>query len=298
MQHEILVPLDGSVRAEAILPHARAWAQATDSALHLLRVIRPPEVPDPLTGEVEPGTIPYATWEAEWRQAHSYLDAVAAPLTAAGLVAQVDIHEGDPATAIVTHAAVAPQVEGIAMTTHGRSGLDRVLFGSVAEAVIHAVPKPVLVIRARADTEPAPAAPRLPYQTILVPLDGSVVAEAALRQALPLVHAGGATLVLVVALDETSPDTLPDLSWTGATAAPPAYLAEIVAHTALPVERVQTRILTGPPAATILWCADQVGADLIAMATHGRMGLERAIHGSVALEVVRRTSRPVLLTRG
>jgi nucleotide-binding universal stress UspA family protein len=62
MQPQILVPLDGSGLAELILPHAKIWAHSTGSQITLLHVIPPPAVPEPLTGAVAPGAIPFPTW--------------------------------------------------------------------------------------------------------------------------------------------------------------------------------------------------------------------------------------------
>jgi len=284
MQPEILVPLDGSVAAEAILPHAQHWARVTASTLHLLRVVPLPQIIDPLNGRAVGGTVPYERWAHERALAHAYLEGVRAVITAGGVPVTTTIHEGEPATAIVIHATVAPAVHGIAMATHGRRGLERMLFGSVAETVLQAAPKPLLVIHTLPDSRsPTPTDP-VAYRTILVPLDGTPGAEKALAQALPLITTGMTTLVLVCAVAGDDPSESPD-----------TYLARLAQQTGLPAGQVQTRLLTGAPIDTILGCSAQVDADLIVMAPQPLQGLDRLLYGSVTWEVIRRASRPVLL---
>ena len=141
----ILVPLDGSRRAERALDHARAMSALGDARVTLLRVAVPRLVsgvmpPPPVLGQDEPSE--------EEREARAYLDAVAASLgdavpgvaTRTAVSARVD-------DAIVTAAREA-RADLIAMTTHGRSGLARVLLGSVATSVVRKSPVPVLLVRA------------------------------------------------------------------------------------------------------------------------------------------------------
>jgi nucleotide-binding universal stress UspA family protein len=295
---QILVPLDGSAVAEAIVPHARVWAQTIDASLLLLQVIRAPRVDDPLTGLVsDPDTNPYPVWEAQREQARTYLDTVAAHLAAEQVPVETAIREGDPATIITASASATPDIVGIAMCTHGRSGLDRVIFGSVAEAVMHAVPKPLLVLGHRPphdDTIPAG-----PYRTILVPLDGSPAAEVALRQAQLLAAPTNAILVLVTVAPAPN-DALTELSWAVATAPPidrgyEDYMTRVAQRVESAGTKVQTRITRGRRAATIRQCATQAGANLIVMVTHRRAGLERFVYGSVSIQVVQGAVCPVLL---
>lgn len=295
---QILVPLDGSATAEAIVPYARVWAQTIDASLLLLQVIRAPRVDDPLTGIVsDTDTIPYPVWEAQHAQAHAYLDTVAAHLAAEQVPVETAIREGDPATIITASASAAPEVVGIAMRTHGRNGLDRVIFGSVAEAVLHAVPKPLLVLGHRPPPDaPIPAGP---YRTILVPLDGSPAAEVAIRQAQLLAAPTSASIVLVTVAQP--PNGVPtELSWAVETVPPTdrgaeEYMARVAQHVETGGLKVQTRIAVGRRAATIRQCAVQAGADLIVMVTHRRAGLERFVYGSVSIQVVQGGICPVLL---
>jgi HSP20 family protein len=140
----ILVPLDGSREAESILPLAEGLVDSLDGDLVLLRVLIPytamplPDVPSPIAVE--------AAQEVQTEVAE-YLSGLAATITARGLRVQCAAPSGDPARRIVDTAREM-DVALIAMTTHGRTGLSRVLFGAVAESVVRDAPVPVLLMRA------------------------------------------------------------------------------------------------------------------------------------------------------
>ncbi len=125
------------------------------------------------------------------------------------------------------------------------------------------------------------------YQRIMLPLDGSDLAQTALPHALELCRGLGATLVLLYVRDPRS----------GSTEAARRYLEYVRTQhnsSGVPIEIV---VREGPVAAAIIEAADVERADVIAMATHGRSGLQRAVYGSVAEQVLRGSSKPVLLVR-
>jgi len=134
----ILVPLDGSPLAETALPAALELARTSGGAVLLLRTI---EVPAP---SPEPGPVRLEVA----REAERYLDDVARRLRGEGARdVAVALWQGSAGQAIVT-AADRHDVDMIVMTTHGRTGLQRDCFGSVAEAVLRGTGRPVLVVRA------------------------------------------------------------------------------------------------------------------------------------------------------
>jgi nucleotide-binding universal stress UspA family protein len=300
MQPQIWVPLDGSALAETGLPHAALLARTTGSTIVLFQVVLPPVLISPMLGAVPTPTLDFGTEEAAIAAAQAYLAGVAGPLEAQGQPVQTAVTVGDPATAIVAWAAHDPSGRRIAMVTHGRSGLERWLLGSVAAKVLQSAPTPVLLVRA-----PAPP-PAQPYRMIMVPPDGSPLAERALTAGLPLAQASGATLLLLTVAPpleaNTGAEGATELSWA---VAPPAavtadlerYLAEVARDQVPGTIPVQTRVITGHPAEGILQASDAMEADLIVMATHGRGGLQRLWLGSVAWKVVQHARRPVLLIR-
>ena len=300
MQPQILVPLDGSALAETILPHAMELARATGSRLVLLQAVPPPMPAAPMMGAIPPPAITDEVWETENAAARTYLAATAETLAARGVHVETILSNGDAATEIVDWAAQDPPNRRIAMATHGRSGLSRWVFGSVAEKVLHAAPVPLLLVRVPPD--PGPPVAARPYQTLLIPLDGSALAERALVQAVPLAQATGARLWLLTVVPTPDMAALTEFSWV-----PPgedairAPMTEYLAHTAQDLQvsgvPVHTELLSGHPAHGILRLADDVDADLIVMSTHGRGGLQRLWLGSVALKVVQSARHPVLLVR-
>jgi nucleotide-binding universal stress UspA family protein len=145
---KILVPLDGSRLAEAALPPALEMARSSGARLLLLRAAHAHTLPgvDPTEAEVK-----------VVREAETYLDEVKARLAAAGMMdADAAVWYGPAAVAII-EAAQFHRASLIAMTTHGRTGLGRLILGSVAESVLRGTPTPILLLRAEGATIEMPA---------------------------------------------------------------------------------------------------------------------------------------------
>ncbi len=145
----VLVALDGSEDAEAILPFLERLADPVDVEVILLRVVEPPS---PGEAHAAAGAVAPYTPLLRQLEAKEYLAEVAKRLGAKGLRVRTRLGLGAPAREIVDFAK-ADQADLIAMTTHGRGGLRRVLFGSVAEEVLRQAEIPVLLFRM---TAPAP----------------------------------------------------------------------------------------------------------------------------------------------
>jgi nucleotide-binding universal stress UspA family protein len=147
---KILVPLDGSVLAEAALP--TAIELLADSPLATLRLLRAVEA------SALPGGDPVEAQVRVMREAEEYLDSMATRLTGSGVKGvKTSVWYGPPAPAIVEAARVSA-VDIIVMSTHGRSGLGRLVLGSVAESVLRSTHTPILLIRDRtAPIEKTPA---------------------------------------------------------------------------------------------------------------------------------------------
>jgi nucleotide-binding universal stress UspA family protein len=154
----ILVPLDGSERAAAALPHAETLAKLTGANLVLIQVVPSAAMLVSETAVSTPGMgLPtvdpflsasqYESVESALvQEATSTLETAAAPLIAGGIQAQTVILKGPPADSILSY-ATDNQVDLIVMSTHGRTGLARLVFGSVAESVLHRASCPVLLVR-------------------------------------------------------------------------------------------------------------------------------------------------------
>lgn len=148
MYNTILVPLDGSRRAEAILPHVEELAQCYDAKVIFLHVVEPPPI---IAG---PGAAIIALHQQELerreKQAESYLAALQGEFREKGIEVQTRIVYGSVVGAII-NAAEREGADLIAMASHGRSGLPQVFYGSVAAGVLHRVDRPLLLIRSRGD---------------------------------------------------------------------------------------------------------------------------------------------------
>ncbi len=162
MYKKILVPLDGSELAEKVLPHAVALAKGSKAEVTLLTVV---QLSIGFTA-AKLEAIPEAAAErkaALRAEAITYLEKIQRDLKEQGLPARTVALDGDVATQIIAYAE-REDFDLVAMATHGRSGIDRFVMGSIAEKVVRHTTKPVLLIRA------IPVVPRqVDWQQITVP---------------------------------------------------------------------------------------------------------------------------------
>ena len=147
MYKTILVPLDGSKRAEAILPHVEELAERYDAKVIFLHVVEP--IPPVVGPEGMPVVLYEQGSEQRSRQAASYLEGVQDRFREKGISAEASTVYG-PVVEGIIHAAEQEAVDLIALASHGRSGLSQVFYGSVAAGVLHRVNRPLLLIRSRA----------------------------------------------------------------------------------------------------------------------------------------------------
>jgi len=277
----ILVPLDGSGLAEQVLPYARLLGQRLDSRIELLRVFEPPS-PDLNVG-LNPAMYAHRTNEFVEQQAMDYLNGVAGDLRDAGIRVSTAVLHGSFAPHIVDEAENEPDTL-IAMCSHGRSGLTRWLRGSVTDKILHVTKDPLLIVRAKSGpSRPAEAN----IKTIIVPLDGSALAEQILPHAGTIAVAMESQVILVTVTSDDVPD---------------AAAADCLRRSAeklrqAGVSSVEERVVRGAPAAEIVDLAHQVPDSLVAMTTYGRSGVGRWLMGSVADRVVRDSESPVLVIR-
>lgn len=281
----ILVPLDGSLLAEAILPVAEEWAREEEAEVILLWATRA------YRGVGGDDTGPQM-WSVE--EGEAYLKAVADRLERRGLreVRRLVWYQ-EPVTAI-TQAAVAKTVDLIAMATHGRSGLSRLLLGSVALGVARSARLPMLLIRGQSAWKP------WAHRKMLVPLDGSETSEAILPVVGRLAGSRNLRVTLLHVLEPARSGVLqPEIGldeWmTVRRRDADRHLAKVAESLRDRRVRVECAVRFGRPVETIVAVAGQEREDLIAMVTHGRRGLGRLFFGSVAEEVLRRAAVPVLL---
>lgn len=296
MFKKILIPLDGSERAEQILAHLGALLKAVDCEILLLGVIDN-------EGIYGAANLLKPTAQAT-KRAVEYLDGVVDHLRDCGLQADYLIRDGR-AHQVILEVARDSAADLISIASHGHSGLDRLFFGSTAERVLRHSDVPVLLFKSHRtlgrvlpSTEP-PAVTPLALENILVPLDGSPHAEIAMNDALELAQIDGATLHLVhVTSRRRTSMFFPPLE--AFEAAPDAQL-DYLESTAERLRRsgadVRAAIMRGTPVEGLSAYLADTPIDLMVMTTHGRSGLTRMLLGSVAESILRHVHVPILLRR-
>lgn len=284
----ILIPLDGSPLAEQALEMGRAVAEQSGATIRLVHVRNRYH---PIFMEGLP-VIDEHLQPVQDLHEQSYLEGVQARLQAAGVVdVEVDLLDGSAAPTLASH-AVATGSDLIIMTSHGYGGFERFWLGSVAESLLRISEVPLLLQCPQGDA-PAGAEP-FTCDAILLPLDGSALAEGILAPVEQLAKLMGARVHLLRVLSPQEA-AAPPLD-TGITAE--HYLQKVAAMLRWKGVVVETELRTHEqPAHAILSVAEEQGVELIAMATHGRGGLQRLLLGSVSNKVLRGSSRPLLLYR-
>ena len=312
----MLVPLDGSAVAEQVMPAVRQLAPILAARVQLLLVITNEQKQHLIAHFAAAPSEAAGRYETDWhweRRAHTqlahaaeaYLCGQAQALRAAGLDVTFEVTSGAPADRIVDVAASETQAL-IAMATHGYSGLRRWTLGSVADKVVQATQTPILLVRAMVEVE-QPAADAQSLQRILVPLDGSALAEQALPLAIELAVGAQAELLLfhavrplVAPISELLPlhRPPPTIDFPAPGHAQALQLLHRVTERWHPHELAMLPVVTsGEPAPAIVDMAAQEHADLIVMATHGYSGVRLWALGSVADKVLHAATTPLLLVR-
>ncbi len=297
MLNTILVPLDGSPLAEIALEPAIRLARRCEAELLLVRTLFPEALPK--------GSPRFAAAH----DAQRYLKAIVDYLRAEGIVAHTVILPLEAAEGIVDEAAFR-QVDLIVMTTHGRKGIDALLHPSVTWQVLRQTNAPILTCKCASDDDPAALAIHLPrFMTapeapILVPLDGSLQAEAALPIAQELARIFGNPLLLVRAGERPyiaggimGYEAMMGQAEQWSLEEAKSYLQRKAAELASTGLKVETEAAVGGAVPFIQQVAEEHQAGLIVIASHGRGWLGRLVLGSVALHILQEVDRPILLVR-
>jgi nucleotide-binding universal stress UspA family protein len=304
MFQTVVVPLDGSAFAECALPLALSIARRSGAALRLIRVA--PTLGDVFFWAPLPGS-PVANEIHDHFRADSmaYLESVGRRLKEAGAQAVTySVAEGEVAEAIRINVA-RNGADLVVMSSHGRGALGRIWLGSVADELVRSLEVPLLLTRPEENPTNKKLEDAWAARRFVLAVDGSRLAERMLSPALALGRMMGAqyTLVRIVGVPgatQLAPHLSAELKNIGERIFHEAedYLTQVADRLRANGESVETRVLFAEhPADGILKQAAE-GADLIALATHGRHGLSRLLMGSVADKVVRGSSVPVFVCRG
>jgi nucleotide-binding universal stress UspA family protein len=301
MATRILVPLDGSSLAEQALPCAAILARRLPAELVLFRAIW---VPADIVEMLDESTLELNAIVAQLEtEANDYFAALVEQMEDAALDACAVVRRGPAAAAILDYAEQT-NIDQIIMATHGYSGIRHWTHGSVAERVLQAAHLPLLLVRASEKNQPVDWRQPLQCRRILVPLDGSPLAE----QILPTVTRLARSLSAEVTLFQV-PIAYVSGWMTGEWYVPiqgvletadedtEAYLSAAASRLEGQGVEVTTATAIGSVANCIVEYAAVNDIDLIAMCTHGRTGLARWALGSVADRVLRAGGKPILLVR-
>ena len=288
MFDSILVPTDGSEHATRAAEHGAALARAFSASLHVMAVIDTRTAGGPFSGgDLEDETLDRMTADAE-----DTVTAITDAVDAAGAI-QTTIRTGNPADEICAYRD-DHDIDLIAMGTHGRTGVERYLAGSVTESVVRHADVPVFTVRATEQSRKTDS-----YDDILVPTDGSTAATAAVEPACEIAAQFDSRLhaLNVVNLGDVatgSEYTLPSDLIDTLEAQGEKVTERIAARARESGVETVTQVVDGFPAADILDYAEENDIDLIVMGTAGRTGLNRFIMGSTTERLIRHADMPVL----
>ncbi len=296
MFNHLLVPLDGSPLAETALPVAAYLAQTLQASVTLLHLVE----------RHPPAEVHHARHLTDAAEARAYLEQIKQRAFSDDAKVSCHVHTTEitnVASSIVEHAGeLGPDL--IVMCTHGRSGPRRWLFGSNAQQVIANGRTPVMLI------PPArQALANFRCQRIIVPLDGNAAHEQGLRVAVDLAQACQATIhiVLVVpTLDRLTGEkaatgklmplatsVMLDMQQQGASEYLTGHLAKLQPSGMI----VSAEVARGDPTLAVVEAVKRVNADLIALGTHGKTGMDAFWSGSMTPKLSDQSPTPLLLVR-
>ena len=296
----LLVPLDGSEFSEDAIPVARRLARLLEARLHLVHVIRPAPDADLKSPQQD------LEWKSKVREgAEAYLDGLASEMEEDGIRVTTAVLEGGVPLALDGYLKRS-RIPLVVMTTHGSGGLRRWWLGSVADAILRKGSAHLLLVRPwNGDEGEGEEETERTFRHVVVPLDGSAEAEAALFPARQLARRFGSRLSVVrvvpAPLELTSIYGVAGVRMEGdghrrrkdeAT----EYLESVVARGGDPVP--EAHVAEAAAAADgVIQAARDVEGDLLVLSSHGRGGLSRMVLGSVADKIIRGTTLPVLVVR-
>lgn len=310
LQH-ILVPLDGSSRAEQALPLAAHIARRTGGTISLLQVI-PPEIGNGTYTYSRAGVLADEVQVVLMQEARDYLERITYTEMLAGIGVRTRVATNLPAQEILNYAE-SEHVDLIVQCRHGFTGLKRWVMGSVAQKVVRHSPVPVLVISEKGLESPVVHPEQAQAIRVLVALDGSPLAESILLPAAQLVAAlspaetTGELHMLRILKPPSDPEERRYLAYDinirqFYRSEAEQYLSIIKEKLAkeLPADvhvQLTSDMKEDADVATALIGVAESGYALIALATHGRSGLKHWMVGSIAERVLEKATMPLLIMR-
>jgi len=297
MYKMIMAPTDGSDAERPALDVAVILARRFDAELRLVRVETPPVAVEPGSG---PGVLEQTeeTFLEARRAREKKLEALADEIRKRGAPRVISSLVGDRVEPGLRDYANSNGVDLIVMSSHSRTGLNRVKLGSVTDYLIRNTVIPTLVVRPTHST--ASGNGNGPFGRIVVALDGSALAEQILKPLGALIGGSNSSVTLVKVLQPIFYSKKQEHSglpwWEDAVAEAEEYLDLAARQLDTSTASVTGEVLTGDDVATaIVEYCQRSQADLLAMATHGAGGIKRLVFGGIADEMTRRAPTSVLV---
>src|SRR4030043_1158495 len=274
---KLLVATDGSIFSESAIREAINLARICSSKLIAVSVVK--------TSHEFEDLVPQVFEKAE-KEVSEHLESIKSRASKEGVDCEIVIHRGEEPFQDIVNDAAKNQVDMIIIGTHGRTGLKRLMMGSVTARVIGHAPCNVLVVPLHAKVE---------CRHILVATDGSRYSDAAASEAIGIAkRCGGSLIVISVALSDKEiilPDDDEEMILAKDNVKKIVGLAE--------KEGVKTEDLTaiGKPYEAIVETSKQKHADLIVVGSHGQTGLNRLLMGRVTERIIGHSESAVLIVK-
>lgn len=291
----ILCPVDFSDASRHAVDHAIAIAGWYGSHLTALHVLQQPFVFEPPILFAERGGLKDlpASRELVWLRLNEWMK----PAAAAGVTWDSRVDKGVPAECVLQYGHFLP-ADLIVIGTHGTSGFEHFVLGSVAEKVLRKAECPVLTVPPRVATTS-----KLPFKRILCPVDFSEPSIGAMHVALSLAEESDADLTVLNVIDWPDDETFlvetfdsPDMRLQLEAQAEQRVNA-LIPDDARVWSRPSAKVAIGKAYQQIVGAANDMSADLIVIGVHGRNAFDLTLFGSTTNQVVRRASCPVLTIR-
>jgi nucleotide-binding universal stress UspA family protein len=266
---KLLVPTDGSEFSEGAIKEAINLAKFCSSKVYFMSVV---EI-NPEFEALAPGLL-----EKTEKQTREYLESVKGRALKEGVDCEIVVHEGEEPYQYIVDEAARNNVEMIIMGRYGRTGLKRLMMGSVTGKVIGHTPCKVLVV---------PKTCAVAYRTILIATDGSQYSDAAAREAISIAKRCESDMIVLSVATKTK-----NLPVAKKSAEKIADLAEKEG-----VKKVKALTGRGMPYEVIVKTAKDKNADLIVIGSHGRTGMEKLLMGSVTERVIGHSGCAVMVVK-
>ena len=290
----ILVPLDGSLLAECVLPHVIAVGQAFNAKIRLLHVL------ERNRADVSPQLFDLLNWQINKTEAKLYLEKIRERLQKSGLQTETIVLEG-PLPESIMEFAQSQEVKLVILSSHGQSGLKKWAISSVTHKIVLSAPTSVLIVR-------APRQKEQPYGRILVPLDGSWRAENVLPIVTPLArfHKSQIQIVHVVKTPEMArhmPPAQEDIDLSNQIVARNRdealhYLDQVRLRSPLAGVDVQAHLIVSDNVTTALHeLVDREQIDMIVLSAHGYSGNSQWPYGSMVNNFILYGKVPLLIVQ-